>query len=96
MIEIREYIDSQGRSPYGRWFDGLDARAAAKVATALVRMERGGLSFDAWYRNPTEGNNWYSVGDSKADVTPAVPEPSAVALFGLGWLAIAGRSRRRR
>ncbi len=44
MIEIREYIDSGGRSPYALWFDGLDARAAAKVATALVRMEQGNLS----------------------------------------------------
>jgi putative addiction module killer protein len=44
MIEIREYIDAQGRSPYARWFDGLNARAAAKVATALVRMEQGNLS----------------------------------------------------
>ncbi len=26
------------------WFDGLNARAAAKVATALVRMEQGNLS----------------------------------------------------
>ncbi len=44
MIEIREYITTEGRSPYARWFDGLNARAAAKVATALVRMEQGNLS----------------------------------------------------
>ncbi len=44
MIEIREYIDAQGRSHYARWFDGLNARAAAKVATALVRIELGNLS----------------------------------------------------
>ena len=44
MIEIREYIAAQGRSPYARWFYGLNARAAAKVATALVRMEQGNLS----------------------------------------------------
>ena len=44
MIEIREYLDTQGRSPYARWFDRLNARAAAKVATALVRMEQGNLS----------------------------------------------------
>lgn len=43
-MEIREYIDTQGRSPYARWFDGINARAAAKVATALVRMEQGNLS----------------------------------------------------
>jgi putative addiction module killer protein len=42
--KIREYVDAQGRSPYAKWFDGLDARAAAKVAIALVRMEQGNLS----------------------------------------------------
>ena len=40
MIEIREYIDTKGRSPYARWFNRLNAPAAAKVATALVRRER--------------------------------------------------------
>ena len=44
MLEVREYVDSRGRSPYARWFDRLDVRAAAKVATALVRMEQGNLS----------------------------------------------------
>ena len=44
MFEIREYIDTEGRSPYARWFNRLDAQAAAKVATALVRMEQGNLS----------------------------------------------------
>ena len=44
MIEIREYIDAQDRSPYARWFDRLNAQAAAKTATALVRMEQGNLS----------------------------------------------------
>lgn len=44
MMEILEYIDAEGRSPYARWFNRLDARAAAKVATALVRIEQGNLS----------------------------------------------------
>ena len=44
MIEIREYVDHRGRSPFGRWFDGLDARAASRVRTALARMEAGNLS----------------------------------------------------
>ena len=44
MIEIREYIDHQGRSPFGRWFDSLDARAAVRVRTVLARMEAGNLS----------------------------------------------------
>ena len=44
MIEVREYIDAKGRSPYARWFNRLNAQAAAKVATALVRLEQGNLS----------------------------------------------------
>ena len=44
MIEIREYVDDRGRSLFGRWFDGLDARAAARVRTILARMESGNLS----------------------------------------------------
>ncbi len=44
MIEIREYIDTLGRNPYAKWFDGLNARAAAKVAAALARMAQGNLS----------------------------------------------------
>ena len=42
---IREYVDTQGRSPYRKWFKRLDSRAAAKVATALYRMEQGNLSY---------------------------------------------------
>lgn len=30
-----------GRSPFGRWFDRLDPRAAAKVTTAILRLEQG-------------------------------------------------------
>ena len=44
MIEIREYVDDRGRSPFGRWFEGLDATAAARVRTSLARMEAGNLS----------------------------------------------------
>ena len=44
MIEIREYIDDRGRSPFRRWFDDLDVIAANKVRTALARMETGNLS----------------------------------------------------
>jgi len=44
MITIREYIDPDGRSLYAKWFNRLNAPAAAKVATALVRMEQGNFS----------------------------------------------------
>jgi len=44
MIEIREYLQPDGRSPYAKWFHGLHAQAAAKVTAALVRIEHGNLS----------------------------------------------------
>lgn len=43
-IEIREYLESSGRSPFGRWFEKLNARAAAKVTRALDRITRGLMS----------------------------------------------------
>lgn len=43
-IDVREYLDVTGRSPYAHWFNRLDSIAAAKVATALIRMQRGNLS----------------------------------------------------
>ena len=33
-----------GHSPYARWFDSLDARAAAKVTAAVTRMSLGNFS----------------------------------------------------
>jgi putative addiction module killer protein len=44
MITIREYLDVGGRSLFAKWFEGLNAPAAAKVTTALVRIEHGNLS----------------------------------------------------
>jgi putative addiction module killer protein len=44
MIEVREYLDQSGHSPFAAWFDRLNKEAAAKVATALARMHQGNLS----------------------------------------------------
>ena len=44
MMEIREYTTLDGNSPFAHWFNELDAQAAAKVTTALVRMEQGNFS----------------------------------------------------
>lgn len=43
-IRILEYLDSQGRSPYATWFEGLNAQAAAKVAAALYQLAAGSAS----------------------------------------------------
>jgi putative addiction module killer protein len=40
---VVEYL-TEGRSPFGKWFARLDARAAAKVTAALYRMEQGNFS----------------------------------------------------
>ena len=32
-IRVLEYLDTSGRSPWRRWFNDLDAIAAAKIAT---------------------------------------------------------------
>ncbi len=44
MITSREYIDSNGHSPFAKWFSRLNAPAAAKVTTSLVRIEQGNFS----------------------------------------------------
>lgn len=43
-MEIRDYLDPSGNSPFVVWFGSLNAIAAAKVTTALIRIEQGNLS----------------------------------------------------
>lgn len=43
-MRILEYNDTNGRSPFGAWFGGLNAEAAAKVTVAVTRMGQGNLS----------------------------------------------------
>jgi|HubBroStandDraft_4_1064222.scaffolds.fasta_scaffold533983_2 hypothetical protein len=43
-VEILEYLDWKGRSPYAEWFESLSAQAAAKVAVAIVRLGLGNFS----------------------------------------------------
>jgi putative addiction module killer protein len=44
MAELQEYLNEDGDSPFGAWFDELDARAAARIAARLARMEQGNFS----------------------------------------------------
>ena len=44
MLDVREYLDSVGRSPFTKWLRALNVQAAAKVATALERISDGNLS----------------------------------------------------
>ena len=41
---VKEYIGTNGKSPFTEWFDDLDAQAAAKVSAALTRIEMGNMS----------------------------------------------------
>ncbi len=44
MIEVKEYLDSSGASPYADWFEDLNHRIAAKVTVSLYRMRQGNFS----------------------------------------------------
>jgi putative addiction module killer protein len=43
-MDLLEYLDEKGRSPFENWFNRINAQAAAKVTTALVRLESGNIS----------------------------------------------------
>lgn len=44
VVTLKEYTARDGRNPFGRWFDGLDAAAAVKVRVTLARIEQGNFS----------------------------------------------------
>lgn len=44
MLDVREYLDVNGQSPFAIWFDALNREAAAKVTAALVRIRQGNRS----------------------------------------------------
>ena len=44
MIDIKEYLDSDGKSPFSKWFDELETRAALKVNTYVTRIGHGNFS----------------------------------------------------
>lgn len=43
-MQVLEYLDSAGQSPFRRWFDVLDSQAAAKVTIGLTRLANANLS----------------------------------------------------
>ncbi len=44
MLAIREFLERDGSSRFAKWFAGLDAAAAAKITTAMRRLELGNFS----------------------------------------------------
>jgi putative addiction module killer protein len=49
VLHIVEYIRQDGRSPFEDWFTCLETQAAARVATAILRLEAGNLSNIKWF-----------------------------------------------
>jgi putative addiction module killer protein len=80
-IRIQEYTREDGSNPYKSWFDELDSQAAAKVATATLRLEMGNASNIKWF----EG-----IGELRIDWGPgyriylAKDGETLVVLFGGG------------
>jgi putative addiction module killer protein len=71
-MEVMEYIKEDGSNPYKRWFDSLNAQAAAKVTVAKARLELGNTSSIKWFDGIGEYRiNWgpgyrlYLVQDGK-------------------------------
>ncbi|MEB3310977.1 MAG: type II toxin-antitoxin system RelE/ParE family toxin [Snowella sp.] len=60
-MRVQEYVRENGSNPYQKWFDSLDAQAAAKVAVARSRLELGNLSNVKWFKG---------VGEYKIDYGP--------------------------
>lgn len=44
MIEVVEFKDDQGRSPFAIWLNALDHTTNARITTAIFRLESGNLS----------------------------------------------------
>jgi putative addiction module killer protein len=80
-IRIHEYIREDESSPYKFWFDCLDAQAAAKMATAIYRLEMGNTSNIKWFGG---------IGELKIDWGPgyrvylAKDGEALIVLFGGG------------
>jgi putative addiction module killer protein len=80
-ITVVEYMREDQSSPYQRWFERLPADAAAKVATAKIRMEMGSLSAVRWVGG---------IGEYKIDWGPgyriylAKDGDTLIVLFGGG------------
>ena len=73
MIEVREYLDAEGKSPYAKWFDRLNVAAAVKVTTAVHRMEQGNFC-----------NVWVPASMSTESILVLAIE-STLARKGTGW-----------
>lgn len=86
-FRVVELVMEDGASPFADWFDTLDGIAAAKVTTAIFRMERGNLSKVKWFRGIG------SVGSIGARATGFTSPGMARTSFCCWAAARSGRNR---
>jgi putative addiction module killer protein len=78
---VVEYIREDGANPYRAWFESLDPQAAAKVATAVLRLEMGNTSRVKWIGTLGEYRiDW----GSGVRIYLARDEKTLIILFGGG------------
>ena len=49
QLDVAEYIQENGLSPYAKWFNSLPSQAAAKVAAAKAKIATGNTSAIKWF-----------------------------------------------
>ena len=80
-MKVREYVREDGSSPYQKWFNSLNATAAAKITVAKARLETGNISSIKWFSG---------IGEYKIDWGPgyriylARDGSHVIVLFGGG------------
>jgi putative addiction module killer protein len=62
MVEVFEYLDLNGRSPYAKWFDDLKCAAAAKASVAVTRFSLGNFG--------NVKRRWFGVYECRVDFGP--------------------------
>lgn len=63
MVEIRSFVDSNGRKPFDHWFNKLrDQRAAARI---LIRLDRLALGFEGDSKSVGRGVNELRIPEGK-------------------------------
>jgi putative component of toxin-antitoxin plasmid stabilization module len=62
-MRVEEYVREDGSNPFRAWFDRLDSQAAAKVATAVMRLATGNTSNVKWFGG---------IGEYRIDWGPAI------------------------
>ena len=88
---IEEYVRQDGTCPYREWFDALDVQAAARVATAVMRLAAGNTSTLKWLGD---------IGEIRVDSGPGyriyvAHGPGSIVLLGGGTKRQQARDIRR-